>query len=377
MDTKNWNIVLTNIIRRTNLYAWGNWSLNPGVQPGAVGTIDPDTGIFSQVTTLSDLKITDLPASENWAVNDSSVRRQQTDVDFAGGYQDPTTSMKVNTGLKVSWEFAKEGSISSNATLVSRRSVDDFGIVLRDRFAKLLDIAKSINYATPDGKGIQQGFGVVTHTHEAIGGANIASLNQSSTFSLTGSVDGIRAMTGGGTVQGNLKGSYKEFQETKAFESHLWPAQDNTAAKTLIPLSFQFASFDGRTIMPTWIKPIHSFSVNFDNQHGGTYIGRCKVKYNSASEGPGEKSTTVPGGQQHTISGIPLDATNLEIKVDFAAGSDFVFKVPSPILEWKTGTCTVDMSGVWPWGSHARIRRIETVSIAQYMDRLTAESSPA
>ncbi|MDQ6436933.1 hypothetical protein RB623_23020 [Mesorhizobium sp. LHD-90] len=371
METKNWNILFTSIIRRTNLAAWGNWALNPDVEPGAVGILEPTTGAFTRVASLSELNIRKVDTSEEWSIKDSSVRRTQTEVDFKGGYEDPTTQTEVNVGLKVSWEFSQEGSISSNATLVSKQSVDNFGVAIKSRFDELLVMARSVNYATPDGNGIRQGFGVVTHTMEASGGANVASLNKDSTFSLTGSVDGVKIMTGGGTVKGDLRGSYKDTQESKAFESRLWPVKSNEAAKTLTALSYQFASFQGTTIMPTWITPVHSFRVFFDNRHGGTYIGRCKVTCKSAAHGGNwEGKVDCWGGAIQVISNVPLDATDLVILVDFAAGADFSFPIPSPITEWLTGECTVDLSGVWPWGAHAEIKKAETIEIRQLVEEV-------
>jgi hypothetical protein len=60
----------------------------------------------------------------------------------------------------------------------------------------------------------------------------------------------------------------------------------------------------------------------------------------------------------HTIDGIPLEATDLKIKIHFRAGDDFYFSVPLPLALWLTGQCTIDLSGVWPWGSKAVIREV-------------------
>jgi hypothetical protein len=41
-----------------------------------------------------------------------------------------------------------------------------------------------------------------------------------------------------------------------------------------------------------------------------------------------------------------LNATDLNIHVDFAAGGDNYFAVPLPIAAWLTGQCTIDLTGV-------------------------------
>ena len=122
-------------------------------------------------------------------------------------------------------------------------------------------------------------------------------------------------------------------------------------------LIYQFTTFDGATIMPTWVRRIGNFTITFDNAHGGTYIARCTVDY--LVPGSTDRSTrkvSVSGGRVDSISGIPLNAYNLTIHIDFAAGGDSYFDVPSPLIEWLNGTCTVDLRGVWPWGSNANIR---------------------
>ena len=99
----------------------------------------------------------------------------------------------------------------------------------------------------------------------------------------------------------------------------------------------------------------------FDNGHGGTYIGNVTVTYNV----PGQtdkvtKTTSASGGETRTIDGIPLDVTNLDVTVSFEAGSKFYFRWPRPISTWLIGQRTIDMSGVWPWGSHAKLRPAST-----------------
>lgn len=95
----------------------------------------------------------------------------------------------------------------------------------------------------------------------------------------------------------------------------------------------------------------------FDNTHGGTYIGRCEVDYNvSGTTDRIRQSVVVPGAQVGSVDGIPLDAFDVKIHVDFEDGGDGYFETQSPSVDWPTGQCTIDLSGVWPWGSHAVMR---------------------
>jgi hypothetical protein len=357
IDDAYWNIGFTNMIRTTNGAAWGNWTLNPGIVPGAVGILDPKTGSFTPVGTLPGAKVTLLKSPEDWVIESSSVHRTSSEVDFKGGYHDPSTNTDVKVGLDVAWSFATEGSIVSSATIQGVAQVDDFGSAMAQNFDWLKAQAKDVGFATADG--IIQGFGVVTSVKRCLGGINIGSLTSDSSFSLTGSVEGVNAITGGGDVSVGVHGSYKDTNQTKSFESHIWPAEADKAAAGEVGISYQFASYDGTTIMPTWIKELSGFAVVFANNHGGTYIGNCKVSYERIIDGktnPYSKSTSVGGGETSTIDGIPLDATNMQIHVQFDAGDEFNFSFRRPVTTLLAGSCTVDMSGVWPWGSHATLR---------------------
>jgi hypothetical protein len=356
LDTNVWNRAFTDMIRQTTRTAWGNWTLNPSIVPGAVGIVEPEMGSFTYVATIPDAKIIALSAPEAWTLESASIRQTESEVDFKGGYLDPSSGKEVKVGLDVAWTFSNEGSLVSNATMTGRSLVDAFGLLMQKHFEWLLEQARSVGYASRDG-GIRQGFGMITHVQMCQGGVNIGSLNDNSSFSLVGSIDGVNTMTGGGEVNASVKGSYKETNKSKAFESHLWPSEANKAAPHEIGLVYQFATFHGKLIMPTWIQRLDGFRVIFDNAHGGTYIGKCSVEY--TTEGSSEPHTleiTVPGGQIHSLDGIPLDAYDVKVSVHFVAGDDFHFPFDAPLSEWLTGQCTVDLSGVWPWASHAKIR---------------------
>lgn len=354
-DVRYWNNAFTDLIRQTTQTAWGNWTLNPAVVPGAVGILDPVTGSFTHVATIPNATIKKLTGAEAWAIESSSVRKTESEVKFEGGYKDPSSGLEVKVGLDVAWTFGKEGSIVSNATLTGLTMVDDFGTLMKDEFNWLLEKAGSVNRRSKDG--IVQGFGMITHVRPCAGAVNIGSLNENSSFSLVGSVDGIDAMTGGGEVSASVEGSYKETQQSKAFESHMFPTAPNTAASGDIGIMYQFATFHGKTIMPTWIRPLNGLRVIFDNAHNGTYIADCTVEY-SVEANPEQitQQTSVPGGQVHTIDGIPLDAIDLTVKIHFRAGGDRQFSFALPVAEWLTGQCTIDLGGVWPWGAKADVR---------------------
>jgi hypothetical protein len=356
MSSNKWNIAFTNLIRQTDGAAWGNWTLNPDVRPGAVGFIDSLTGNFTRITSLPSAKFVKFVNPKIWSVESSSVHRTESNVDFTGEYQDPSSNTKVKTGLKVAWQFSDENSIASNATILSTEDVDDYTRLMEKNFAWFLQEATSANWATPDGKGILQGFGMITHVNWCSGGVNLGAQNSDSSFDLTGSIDGIGAITGAGTVEAGIKGSYKEMNESKAMEKHIWPDESNVPAKDDVAISFKFASFDGRVIVPAWRQPLDGFSLNFDNSNGGTYIADCNITFDSASApSMSPMSCTASGGTSSSLNGIPLDAKNLVVEISLEDGDTYRYRYPSPMVGFPHGRATFDIYGVWPWGSHVDV----------------------
>jgi hypothetical protein len=357
LNDKFWNIAFTSMLRQTQHSVWGNWALNPHIVPGALGVLDPGTGSFQRVAMIPDPKIVTMNSPYDWTMESSSVQRTDTNVTFEGGYFDPSSGTTVTAGLEVSWKFERQGSIVSKGTAAGDSVVDDFGTLLQKQFPFVLAKAKSVGKAK-DG-GIVQGFGMITRVTRTLGGLNIGSLKDASTFSITGSVDGVNSMTGSGDANAGVKGSYKSISETGAFESRKWPGEANVAPKDEVAIMYEFASFDGELIIPQWVGEMSSLKVMFDNAHGGTYIVDCRVMYDLPLVKNNVKEITVWGGQQHFVDGIPLNATNLRINMHFRAGGDLFLDAATPLTSWFMGQRTIDLQGVWPWSCNAQWRVVE------------------
>lgn len=354
LDSKFWNISFTSMLRQTQARMWGNWPLHSSVQPGMMGILNPETGDFRPATVVPNAKIVKFDQAQDWSMESSSVRRKDTNVDFAGGYTDPSTGTTVNVGLKTSWTFEREGSIISKATVAGESVIDDPGALLAAEFPAIYQAAQNLNMTTPEG--IVQGFGVITRVVRAKGVINLGARTDASTFSITGSVDGVNAMSGSGDPIASVKGSYKDVSQTGSFEEHLFPAEANKKPDGEAILMYEFASFDGKTILPGWTGPISPLNLTFDNGHGGTYIVHCKVLFDTPDKRDHERKISVPGGQSHSISGIPLSATNLRVQMDFVAGDSLFLQESKPVATWEQGRRTIDLYGVWPWSCNAAWR---------------------
>jgi hypothetical protein len=186
---------------------------------------------------------------------------------------------------------------------------------------------------------------------------NIGSQDADNYFTITGSVDGVAEMTGDGTASGKFGGSYKDTNATKSAESHIFPSKANTRADGDVTIAYNFASFDGTMLLPSWVQKLNPLSITFDNAHGGTYIADITVTYDYEVDGTiskGRQTTSVSGGYQTTISGIPLNAVNLYVQIHFEAGGDRYFNWRNPVTAWLADNIVIDLGGVWagdPWAT--------------------------
>jgi hypothetical protein len=202
-----------------------------------------------------------------------------------------------------------------------------------------------------NGGGISQGFGVVTSVLWANSGLNVAAQSDSTTFSVAGSVSGVNELVG----QAEGKGSYTSTNANKSVDQHIWPDKAATIAETAIPIAFRFASFNGRLIMPNWTAELGSFQLVLNNQHGGTYIVRANLSYDTP-QGRRSQEASVSGGLIATLGAIPLDATNLKLDLAFKgvfSDEHKSFSWPTPLGTWYDGVRHIDLTGVWPGQTNA------------------------
>lgn len=344
----DWNAQFTQMIRKTNQAYWGNWSLSSEIQPGAVGIVDPATGLFkliaSEVPGVSAGNFLRNAVSSDWNAMTSDVSRTETDVDLKGDVKDPETGLTVKAGVQVKWKFGSEGSMISKCALDAETVLNNPDTVLGNNIDWLVERAAQSGMGS-DGK-IAQGFGVITSVLYARSGLNIGSMAADNTFSLTGTASGVHKMLG----EASGKGSYTSTSETKSVDKHLWPSEAGTLPAALVPLAFTFASFDGRLLLPRWITHIGAYRLVISNAHGGTYKVDVKLSYDTP-RGPKTEERSVTGGLTITIADIPLDASNLKLAVIFrGVRSDETHNLQwiSPRGQWVSGVRHVDLYGVWP-----------------------------
>lgn len=349
---ENLNKKFTQLIRKSLGAYWGNWGLNPDIQPGAVGIVDTETGNFHMVSdkmqgiTNGDLK--DFYASNIWQLSSESVSRKETNVKLDGTYVDPESGIKIDAGLEVKWSMQKAGSIVSEFAVSKGTHLQDFGTLIRNNLDWLALKAETVGMGK-DGK-ISQGFGVITGVIFAHSGINVGSNQENNSFSITGSVNGVKATLG----QAAGKGSYLSTKSEKNLDMHIWPEHPDTIALKEVPIAYSFASFEGRTIIPNWITHLGCLEIILNNRVGSTYITDISLEYKTP-EGLKKEFVEISGGLTKTIANIPLVATDLKLHVKFKGiinSDNYVFPWSEPLGQWLAGKRQIDMWGVWPGKTH-------------------------
>lgn len=349
----NWNAQFTQMIRKTNQAYWGNWSLSSEIAPGAVGIVDPATGLFkliaSTIPGVSEGNFLRNQVSSDWNAMTSDVLRTETEVDLKGEVTDPDTGLTAKAGLQVEWKFGHEGSMVSKCALDAESVLNNPDAVLGQNIDWLAQRASQSGMGS-DGR-IAQGFGVVTSVLYARSGLNVGSMAADNTFSLTGTASGVHKLLG----EASGKGSFTSTSESKSVDKHLWPSEAGVLPSGSVPLAFTFASFDGRLLLPRWITHIGAYQLVIRNTHGGTYIVKAKLEYDTP-RGRTTNEASVSGGLTATFGDIPLDANNLELELGFVgvfSTETKRFHWNSPRGQWVNGVRQIDLYGVWPGETRA------------------------
>ncbi len=332
----DWNSLFTKLIRRDRPSYWGNWSLDMEVRPGAVGVLSRRTGEFRGLgTILPGIETTEETPNQDWKIESKRVRKREVELKASA------ETAAADVGLEVTWSFARENSIASQFALASEVYVQGITAVVRDQWTLLEGLAKDANMATGDG-GIEQGFGVISSVLYAKSGLNIASRSADSSFSISGSVEGVKAMIG----QGGGAASFSSIDQSADMVHHQWPAEPGQAPSGLVPVAFTFTSFEGRHIIPHWTRDIRALVLELDKS--GSYVVDVRLAYQDADGAARAEERTLIGATNKTIS-LPLEATNLVLTLDFRmTDQDHELRWGSPLGQWEAGRCTVEVKGWAP-----------------------------
>ncbi|HEV6965185.1 MULTISPECIES: hypothetical protein [Roseateles] len=337
-----WNVQLTRLLRNTDRYAWGNWTLDPTIRVGALGWFNPTDSQFQWAQKDIEVPSGIVASSSDWHLEQGDVKQSSVGVKFDVPYFDPTTGTTVTVGVQSSWDFGTKGSLTSSGSAFGVEYVEDPASVMLAKYDEILEVARKYNKAH-DGK-IDQGFGMITRVWLTDGCVNIGSREDNSEFSIVGSVDGVSAMTGS-DQSASLKGSYKNTTSTNNVEKRIFPSKVNEVESKPVAYAYEFTSFAGRVIIPRWVGEIPYLNLWLDN--GGSYIVHATVTYNLGSERK-EHKVRVSGGLDGQITGIPLEATNFDIRMDFTAGDTQFLRVDHPLNTWELGRGHIKLTGWWP-----------------------------
>ncbi|WP_067514855.1 hypothetical protein [Endozoicomonas ascidiicola] len=327
------------MIRETHPGWWGNWSLDSSIAPGAIGVIDNTTGTFqSSGQSLSDISLATKTLSEDIKISTSHVIGPQV-VSFSldGDHEDDS----ANIDLK--WQFTRKGAMLTQWNLGQELSLKKPLAVIESNKDLLKAVAQDMDMYAPS-TGVSQGFGVITGVLMAKSGLNVASTSSASQWSITGQASAVQSLLG----KGSAKAGYSSAGGDNNVISMVWPNEANTTTDELVPIAYTFASLNGEHIIPFWVEEIDAFEISFHNN--GSYIALINLTYDTP-EGPGEKSTEVTGFLSRTIGNIPLNATDLKLKIQFVDAippTTEYYSWSTPLGSWHTGERHIDIWGWWP-----------------------------
>lgn len=340
-----WNNIYTRLLRSNEFSAWGNWSLNPKIEVGLTGVINPHTGTFNvtgDVLPLGEEDIESLTRADLWKVQSDYVQQTSSSVDVT------LADGETKAGTKLSWTFGEEESVMSKFVRSKDVSMQSPFTLLNDRMGWLEEQAAALDMQTS--KGIAQSFCVVTKVYYASSGLNVGAESEDTTFSMSGTIEGMMGMF---TPSASASASYTSETYTKTVDKHLYPVGPNRTPSYEVPIGFEVASFDGNLVIPQWTHKLESFNLAVDNHYGGTYIADSKLTYEVDGEEKSETRSTWGADTSHYL--IPLNATNLQLTIGFEAsgGVEYHFDWNSPLVQWPSGNRRIKITGVWPGKPHA------------------------
>lgn len=338
-DSASYNMLMTTGLRADlGPAVWGNWTLDPAVEAGMVGVVDPVTGLFELHKPGAiplDVEVADQVSPTTWDVQSAGVEHARE---------------TLEQGRRDSWRFAESNTIVSRGTQYGRRAVVDPVRAACQHHDQIRRWADDRGYATGDG--IVQGFGVVTATYQALGVVNLAARKAHQTFAVEGSVDGVAALVGDGDPYLAGDASYERTSPRSPgnVEAFLYPSAPDRTGPGTAPYAFEFLSFSGRTTLPGWVGHVPTMSVSFRNN--GSYVVQCTVAYDTPTAANLRKRVQVGCG----IPGwayLPVDATNVRVSCRFWHVDDWgprhdLAPVASPMQEWRQGQGAVEIQGWWP-----------------------------
>lgn len=345
----NLNKQFTDLIRSTRPSLWGNWALDPSIRPGAVGIVDPQSGSFQSVTYLESVELKDSRQTSSWKMETSGVVRKQYNGSSSVSVVNPATGLQIKPEMEVQWKMDKANSMASEFNISQHLSIKDLTSV-KNSYDWLYEQAEKVGMAR--GGKIAQGFGVITEVIYARSGLNLASMESNTSYTIGGSIKGMQALLGESGPQASGKGSYEYAVANKAVDQRIWPSTPNVEQEANLPVAYAFTSFEGTMLIPTWVGKVNALVINIDSKFtkGTTYTTRAELSYDT-SNGRHSEQATIVGGASKNFANIPLEATNLKLRIVFVGvlnNDNHDFTWANPLAQWLTGVRNLNVYGTWP-----------------------------
>ncbi|MFK0572160.1 MAG: hypothetical protein RM811_013930, partial [Endozoicomonas sp.] len=241
------------------------------------------------------------------------------------------------------WKFSSQGSIFAHWELTEHQYMVTPVDTMNANMDLLKHTAANNNMLSPY-DGIAQRFGVITSVIYAKSGLSIGAQSKNSEFKITADEPLLQSYM---SINKVSQGYYRT-STSGQIASFIWPA-DPAADTSPAPVAFTFASIDGERVLPNWIRPITSFSI-YINNHGSYYVD-LELRYRDSGGLQVVDDDSVTGFSSASFHDIPLEATDIELNVDFFElfhDGEKTLRWKSPLGSWLNGNRHVDIYGYWP-----------------------------
>jgi hypothetical protein len=338
-DSSSYNMLMTSRLRaELGPAVWGNWTLDPAIEPGMAGVLDPVSGSFElhkHGAIPLEAEVVEEVTPRTWRYLTAGVEEGS----------ETTDGVRRET-----WTFPEAHTIASCGTQYSRRALRDPVRAVGRHHDRIRRWAGDRGYVTNEG--VLQGFGVITATYQALGVVNLAARRPGGTYAVEGDTEGVRTLVGAADPYLADSASYRSASSCSpaGIEAFVYPARPDHAGPGTAPFAFEFLSFSGRTAIPGWVGHVPTMCVSFRNS--GSYVVQCTLLYDTPDAAQQRKRLRVGCGLPGWAY-LPIDATNLRVSCRFWHVANWgprldLAPVPRPMQEWHQGQGAVEIQGWWP-----------------------------
>jgi hypothetical protein len=238
----HWNQEFTKRIRSNNSSLWAAVTLGTDVPLGAMGFFNDDNEL--QIVGVATVDVSPVVTSAlPITISDRNVKNTKHGAQISGEFFDPKTQTTVTVGLEWEWTFGSGTNFTIGFPSVSSTQYSNVDDALGAAEVQMVKAGGQHGYLSRGGY-LRPGFILVVEILQIAAGFTVGSVQNGSTFNLSGSVNGMNELMDGSAGAAFSSSNMSDSGQMFAF---LWPEGANSVASnaTLKTVAFVAACFDG------------------------------------------------------------------------------------------------------------------------------------